>query len=87
MGASMTIVFPRDRAAWNGKLWVTAHGRGTSFKQGQLKVWNRNVDGANPLDGLDRYDLLMVAKGYALRRSPKGDHFCCRPMTHLTSGI
>ena len=27
-GASMTIVFPRDRTAWNGKLWVTAHGRG-----------------------------------------------------------
>lgn len=65
-GASVTIVYPRDRAAWNGKLWVTAHGRGTSFKQGQLKAWNRNVDLAHPLDGLDRYDLLMVSKGYAL---------------------
>jgi len=65
-GASMTIVFPRDRAAWNGKMWVTVHGRGTSFKQGQLKVWNRYVDAANPIQGLDRYDLLMVSKGYAL---------------------
>jgi len=65
-GASMTIVFPRERAAWNGKVWVTAHGRGVSFKQGQLKPWDRYVDAARPLEGLDRYDLLMVAKGYAL---------------------
>ncbi len=65
-GASMTIVFPRDRTAWNGKLWVTAHGRGTSFKQGQLKVWNKYLNAANPVEGLDRYDLLMVSKGYAL---------------------
>jgi hypothetical protein len=64
-GASMTIVFPRD-SGWNGKMWVTAHGRGTSFKQGQLKVWNKYVDAANPMQGLDRYDLLMVSKGYAL---------------------
>ena len=65
-GASMTIVFPRDRSAWNGKLWVTAHGRGTSFTQGQLKAWNRFVDPENAIDGLDRYDRLIVAKGYAL---------------------
>ena len=65
-GASMTIVFPRDRSTWNGKMWVTAHGRGTSFKQGQLKAWNRFVDPANAIDGLDRYDRLIVAKGYAL---------------------
>ena len=64
--ASMTIVFPRDRTAWNGKMWVTAHGRGTSFKQGQLKVWNQYVNSANAIAGLDRYDLLMVSKGYAL---------------------
>ncbi len=65
-GASMTIVIPRDANAWNGKMWVTAHGRGASFKQGQLKAWNKYVNAANPLEGLDRYDLLMVAKGYAL---------------------
>jgi hypothetical protein len=68
-GASMTIMFPRDRAAWNGKLWVTAHGRGTSFKQGQLKAWNRYVNAADPRDGLDRYDLLMVSKGYAVAKT------------------
>jgi hypothetical protein len=65
-GASMTLVVPRDRSAWNDKIWVTAHGRGTSFKQGQLKVWNQFVNAANPLAGLDRYDLLMLSKGYAL---------------------
>jgi hypothetical protein len=65
-GASMTIVFPRDRGAWNGKMWVTVHGRGTSFKENQLKVWNKYVNTANPMDGLDRYDVLMVSKGYAL---------------------
>jgi len=65
-GASMTIVFPRDRSAWNGKMWVTAHGRGTSFKQGKLKPWNQYASGANAVAGLDRYDLLMIAQGYAL---------------------
>ncbi|MBI3262731.1 MAG: hypothetical protein HYZ58_06230, partial [Acidobacteria bacterium] len=33
-GAAMTIVYPRDRAAWNGKMFGTVHGRGASFKQG-----------------------------------------------------
>src|SRR5262249_21185043 len=40
-GAEMTLVYPRDRSAWNGKMWVTAHGRGASFKQGQLKAWDK----------------------------------------------
>jgi hypothetical protein len=65
-GASMTIVMPRDRASWNGKMWVTVHGRGTSFKEGQLKVWNKYVNPANTIEGLDRYDLLMVSKGYVV---------------------
>jgi hypothetical protein len=65
-GAAMTIVFPTDRAAWNGKMWVTVHGRGTSFKEGQLKAWDQNVDPADPLKDLNKYDKLMLAKGYAL---------------------
>ena len=65
-GAAMTIILPGVRSAWNGKMWVTAHGRGASFTQGQLKVWNTSVNPANPIEGLDRYDLLMVSKGYAL---------------------
>ena len=27
-GAGMTLVFPARPERWNGKLWVTAHGRG-----------------------------------------------------------
>lgn len=65
-GAAMTIVFPRDRSAWNGKMWVTVHGRGTSFKEGQLKAWDKNADPTDPLKDLNKYDKLMLAQGYAL---------------------
>jgi hypothetical protein len=65
-GAAMTIVYPQDRASWNQKMFVTVHGRGASFKQGNLKAWNRNLDRANPLADLNKYDRLMLSKGYAL---------------------
>jgi hypothetical protein len=65
-GAAMTIVHPADRTAWNGKIFVMAHGRGVAFKDGTLKAWNRNLDPARPLDDLDKYDRLLLAKGYAV---------------------
>jgi hypothetical protein len=65
-GAAMTIVFPSDRTAWNGKAWVMVHGRGRSFKEGSLKAWDRNLDPADPVADLDKYDRLILAKGYAL---------------------
>ena len=65
-GAAMTIVYPRDRNAWNGKMWVTAHGRGSSFKQGNLKAWNKNLNPSDPIRDLNKYDRLIVSKGYAL---------------------
>lgn len=65
-GAAMTIVYPRDRRAWNGKAWVTVHGRGRSFKRGTLKAWNKNFDPANPMADLDKFERLMVSKGYAV---------------------
>lgn len=65
-GAAMTIVYPADRSAWNGKMWVTVHGRGSSFKEGQLKAWDKLVDPADPLKDLNKYDKLMLAKGFAL---------------------
>src|SRR5712692_1433419 len=68
-GAAMTLVYPADRRAWNGKLFVTAHGRGASFKQGSLKAWDRNLDAADPARDLDKYDRLMIAKGYALAKT------------------
>ncbi|HVL69732.1 MAG TPA: alpha/beta hydrolase domain-containing protein [Vicinamibacterales bacterium] len=65
-GAAMTIVHPADPAAWNGKVFVTVHGRGVSFKEGNLKAWDKNLDPGDPLRDLNKYDRLMLAKGYAL---------------------
>ncbi|HEY2943777.1 MAG TPA: hypothetical protein VGN09_15195, partial [Vicinamibacteria bacterium] len=63
-GAAMTIVYPSS--GWNGKAWVVVHGRGRSFKEGNLKAWDRNLDSADPVRDLDRYDRLILGKGYAL---------------------
>jgi hypothetical protein len=65
-GAAMIVVFPKDRSAWNGKMFVTAHGRNTAFKEGSLKAWDKNLDPADATGDLNKYDLLMVEKGYAL---------------------
>jgi hypothetical protein len=65
-GAAMTLVFPKDQNAWNGKMFVTAHGGGPAFVQGTLKPWNQNVDPADPAKDLSRYDRLAITKGYAL---------------------
>jgi Alpha/beta hydrolase domain len=68
-GAAITMVFPRDPAAWNGKLFVTAHGRNRSFKDGTLKVWDKYFDPTKPSADLNKYDLLILAKGYALAKT------------------
>ena len=65
-GAAMVIVYPADKAAWNGRMFVTVHGRGTSFKDGNLKPWDKNLDPSNPVRDLDKYERLMVSKGYVL---------------------
>ena len=59
-GAAMTIVYPGERAAWNRKVFVMVHGRGVSFKDGSLKPWDSNAG------DLDKYDRLLLAKGYAV---------------------
>jgi Alpha/beta hydrolase domain len=68
-GASMTVIYPADRSSWNGKLWVTVHGRGSSFKEGQLKAWNKNVDPSDPIRDLNKYDKEMLGMGYALAKT------------------
>jgi hypothetical protein len=65
-GAAMTVLIPANAADWNGRVFVMVHGRGTSFKQGNLKAWNRHVDPANPIGDLDKYDRLLLSKGYVL---------------------
>ena len=59
-GAAMTVVFPADAGAWNRKVFVMVHGRGASFRDGGLKAWDKNTD------DLDKYDRLLLAKGYAV---------------------
>jgi len=65
-GAALNIVYPADAAAWNGRIFVTVHGRGRSFKEGNLKPWDKPFNPATPLADLDRYERLMVTKGYAV---------------------
>jgi hypothetical protein len=67
-GASMTIVFPRDPGAWNGKMWVTAHGAGSAYRDGKgnLRPWDKNLDPANPGTGFNAVEQVMLAKGFAV---------------------
>lgn len=65
-GAAMTVIYPADKSAWNGSLFVMVHGRGVSFKEGSLKPWNKNLDATKPVGDLDKYDLLLLSKGYAV---------------------
>ena len=65
-GAAMTVVFPAAAADWNGKMWVTVHGRGRSFTNGNLRAWDKNLDPADPAADLNQYDKIILEKGYAL---------------------
>jgi hypothetical protein len=65
-GAAILLIFPSDRADWNGKLFVTAHGRGRSFRNGALKAWDRYLAAEDPIAAFDRIDLVMLSKGYAV---------------------
>jgi hypothetical protein len=65
-GAAVLLVFPARRSDWNGKLWVTAHGRGRSFRNGALRMWDRYYDPDAPLASFDKIDRLVLSKGYAL---------------------
>jgi hypothetical protein len=65
----MTLVYPADPGRWNGKLWVTVHGRGRSVKRGNLRRWDKNLDPHDPSADLSRYDRLWLAKGYAVAKT------------------
>jgi len=65
-GAAVLLFYPKNRRDWNGKLWVTAHGRGRSFHNGKLKAWDNYVDAKDPTADLNKLQKVMLAKGYAL---------------------
>jgi len=68
-GSAILLVYPKSRADWNGKLWVTAHGRGRSFRNGRLRIWDRYYNPGDPIAAFDKIDRLMIAKGYALAKT------------------
>ena len=68
-GSAIMLMYPKSRADWNGKLWVTAHGRGRSFRNGRLRIWDRYYDPANPMASFDKIDRVMLSKGYALAKT------------------
>jgi hypothetical protein len=65
-GAAILLMYPKDESDWNGKLWVTAHGRGRSFRNGGLRMWDRYYEPEDPMAAFDKIDRVMVWKGYAL---------------------
>lgn len=70
-GSAVIFIYPLDRSAWNGKMFVTAHGAGASFKTGSLKAWNKNLNPADPLADINKYDRLMLEKGFALAKTKR----------------
>lgn len=76
-GAAMSIIYPDDKAAWNGKMWVTVHGA-----SGTTEIpW----DGFDPR--LSSYDEQMLARGYILvktRRTANADGFTRSPKQRPT---
>jgi hypothetical protein len=60
-GAGMTIFYPADAGAWNGKMWVMVHGRGTGIDH----TWDEDLAPGRPRDPRS-YAKLMAAKGYVV---------------------
>ena len=65
-GAAVLLIYPRRARDWNGKLWVTAHGRGRSFKNGALKTWHQYLDRDDPIGDLNKLQKAMLSLGYAV---------------------
>lgn len=65
-GSAILLAYPKSIDDWNGKLWVTVHGRGRSFRNGSLKIWNRYYDPDDPMGAFDKIDRVMLEKGYAI---------------------
>ncbi len=68
-GSAVIVIYPKDPGVWNGRMFVTAHGAGPNFKDGSLKPWDKNLNPADPLAGIDTFDRVMLAKGYALAKT------------------
>jgi hypothetical protein len=60
-GAGITVFYPEDKAAWNGKMYVMVHGRGTGIDH----TWDEDLAPGKPREP-GSYAKLMAAKGYVV---------------------
>ncbi len=60
-GAAMSLFFPQDPAAWNGRVWVMAHGAGP----GTDRSWDAGL-GGNAARGAGAYPEELLARGFAV---------------------
>ena len=60
-GAAMSLFFPQDPAAWNGRVWVMAHGAGP----GTDRSWDAEL-GSNASRGAGAYPEELLARGFAV---------------------
>ena len=60
-GAAMSLFFPQDPAAWNGRVWVMAHGAGP----GTDRSWDAGF-GGNANRGAGAYPEELLARGFAV---------------------
>jgi hypothetical protein len=65
-GSAVLLLYPKSEKDWNGKLWVTAHGRGRSFNNGSLKIWHKYLDPQNPMANFNKLQKAMLSLGYAV---------------------
>jgi hypothetical protein len=68
-GHMVSVIYPVDRAQWNGKLFLHNHGAGRSFARGNARAWDKEFDPEDAdggLQGLDRYIQTWMGKGYAV---------------------
>ncbi|MBI4483310.1 MAG: hypothetical protein HY652_10525 [Acidobacteria bacterium] len=74
-GSGMTLLYPENAPAWNGKLYVTVHGGGGSFREGTMKPWDQNFDPSEPMGKLSKFEKLMLEKGYAVAITRRNAEF------------
>jgi hypothetical protein len=73
-GSALILLFPNDPADWNGRMWLTAHGAGASFRRGTLRPWDANLDPDAPLASFSKYERLMLEKGFAVAKTRRTTH-------------
>jgi hypothetical protein len=66
-GTSLTLLYPEN--GWNGKFFVMVHGVGGSFLKGTMRPWDKVYNPQRPMGDVTKYELAMLAKGYAVART------------------